>query len=1285
MSSEIFMTSNQGLSQSQRMLDTLMPDYFKIDSRDIPEMISYIHKIAPQFNYYNEQTNEIDGTWEDFLYNDPYLAALLISRINVVDISGQFSTLKKAIEHDSNSNLLSERLDKLTKLIDYLFDVIAQLSKLHYLLNALPLPNDIGEVLMNIQSTNEELAKLKNYCEEASLVFIGFKNPDPSPRLSGFKKKEEVGLEILLESSNKEKITGSIRFLSSLFESVIAKFNDLVRASKSYISRNSIVKAHFLPQIALLISFLDLYKSAQVKINDFNRRHLEYYYKDVLELKPKKGHRDQLNIIIEPEIGIKRLEIAPSELLIAEIPNEEQPIIYELNNPITLSAATIAETKTIFVSQFAQVASKNIEIDNIIENQVYQASPKVFSVADYQKNKDNYISWPCLGEDQQGKLGNMRTMDNANLGIFIASPLLYLPEGERTISIKIKLEPKSFEAVRDYFSSYTDTINENKYHYGYKTDESEKGAKTIETIIYELLSSAFVITYTSTKGWENIKKYFVKFDPTPGGEEAIEIILKLKAIEEPIDNYNKGIHNLNFDSKFPIVRIGLNNFSKHYAYSFLQDIIIERITIKSEAKGFRSLLLQNSIGLVSPTSPFQIFGPQPILGSFLDIKNTNVFNRYLTDFSINISWLNLPREYGGFETYYKEYPEPFRNNSFAVNLKALKTQNLYLNTKNEQQKELFSINNNGFLSDFTVIDKIDFSKLDFINEPSLVPSDSNNPFAVDGTLRLELSSPEETFGQEVFTKIFPEAVMSQAKKKVLKQALPNQPIIPIIKSIALDYSLEYSEILDGAANRENCKIQLIHDYPFGYDYIYPNKYKKQTKFMPEFLDYDNLCIGLKDVEPKSELNLLFKFEDSSFHYTLEKTELIWSYLKNNTWIPFSDKDIIFDTTNDFMGSGIIRLFAPSSIPSGNTIMNPDLFWIKATTYNGVATKPNLLGIACNGVVATRKYLPENHSKRGLSIPPYSIKGFEKTIKGVSALWQLFSSINGEAPESTDKFYTRVSERLRHKQRPVQNRDIEQVVLENFSEIMMVKSFNTEIEGYEIVEGTNLHLVLIPKESRNNHPFKDVPRVSLLTLFDVKSFLDKIISPFITIEVGNPIYERVKVICEVVLTDKAKEDSGNYLRRLTKDINNYIAPWLYDKYDDFKIGDRIYKSDLLLFIKTRPYIEYVTGFSLIHFYKERQSSDDVLVSKMTDSALGDIKYIECSSPASVFVPSEFHVLKVLDKPIHKTAVQLGIADYIVGEELLIEEDPGIRIPSSDASDSEYDDDDELFNFIINPNI
>ena len=1284
MSNEIFMTSNQGISQAQRMLNTLVPDYFKIDSRDIPELIRYIHKISAQFNYYNAQTNEIDGTWEDFLYNDPYIATLLISNVNVVDISSQFNTIRKTVEHDSRSNLLSERLEKLTQLIRFLFDVMAQLTKLQNRLNTLPLPNDIGEVLLSIQSACVELEKLKSYCKEASEVFVSFKNPDPSPELSVDKKKDNPRLLILQENSNKEKINGSIRYLNSLFESVIAKFNDLVRTSRSYIERKELLQTQFLPQIGLLISFLNLYKSTQLKINDFNRRHLDYYYKNVLELKHKKGHPDHLNIIIEPEIGVKQLKITPSDLLITDIPNEEHPIIYELNHAISVSAAKIADVKTIFVSQFAQVVSDDIKIEDIFENQVYQASPKVFSVADYQKNKDSYTSWPCLGEDQQGKLGNMRTMDNADIGIFITSPLLYLPEGERTISIKIKLERKSFETLQEYFISYQNTINANKYKYDIKGEQDADGKKTLETIIYELFSTAFIITCTSTKGWEEIKNYFVKFDPSYEGSQTLEIVLKLKAAAPPIDNYSQEIHKLDFDSKFPIVRIGLNNFSKHFAYSFLQDVIMKRITIRSEVKGFRSLILQNSIGLVSPTNPFQIFGPQPILGSFLDIKNTNVLNRYSKDFTININWLNLPRENGGFETYYKEYPQPFKNDVFKVSIKSLKTQNLYLNAENHQQKELFTVKNNGFLSDFTVIDKLDFSKLDFINEPSLTELDSGNPFDVDGTLRLELASPKDAFGQEIFTRIFPEAVMSQAKKKSLKQPLPNQPVIPIIKSIAIDYTLEYSEILDGAANSENCKIQLIHDYPFGYDYIYPNKYKKHTKFMPEFLDYDNLCIGLKDVEARSELNLLFKFEDSSFHYTLEKTQLTWSYLKYNTWIPFSDKDIIFDTTNDFMGSGIIRILAPSSIPSGNTIMNSDLFWIKATTIDGIAIKPNLLGIGFNGAVATRKYLPENYTKNTVSIPPYSIKGFEKNIKGVSAVWQLFSSINGTPPESIDKFYTRVSERLRHKQRPVQNRDIAQVVLENFPEIMMVKCFNTEVENYEVVEGTNLHIVLIPKESRNNHPFKDVPRVSLLTLFDVKSFLDKLISPFIKIEVGNPIYERVKVVCEVVLTTKAKEDSGNYLRKLIREINKYIAPWLFDKNDDVKIGNRIYKSDLLLFIKTRPYIEYVTGFSLIHFYKQKDASGNILISKITDSAIDDVKYIECSSPASVFVPSEHHILKISEKPIHNAARQLGISNFIIGEELLIENALETDTPNEKPSSDDYSDEDELFNFIINSN-
>jgi hypothetical protein len=59
--------------------------------------------------------------------------------------------------------------------------------------------------------------------------------------------------------------------------------------------------------------------------------------------------------------------------------------------------------------------------------------------------------------------------------------------------------------------------------------------------------------------------------------------------------------------------------------------------------------------------------------------------------------------------------------------------------------------------------------------------------------------------------------------------------------------------------------------------------------------------------------------------------------------------------------------------------------------------------------------------------------------------------------------------------------------------------------------------------------------------------------------------------------------------------------------------------------------------------------------------------------------------VLEKPVHNTAKQLGIANFIVGEELLIEDGSDINAQDDDSSYSDYNDEDELFNFIINQNI
>lgn len=1259
MSKNALINTDQGVSQTQRWLDTLIPEYIQIDSKDKTDLISFIHKISPQFNYYNAQTNEVDGTWEDFLFNDPYLLTLLISRTNVSLKIDQFEKIIKSI---SNEHFFLKQLQGLTILITFLFNLESELSKLQDQLRSTNLPNQLEELVASMRFVEKELFELRMICEECSMLFEDFENPNVYPSLSEQEKKDFSLQNIFTGESDQEKILNTIPYFVELFNRIFENYNHLVVTSKLYFTKNSLLDKQFSPQIGLLLGFLDLYKYAQLKINLINRQHLNYYYKELLQLKQKQGNSDLVHLIIEPELQTKRLKINPSDLLIAEISGQEEAFIYELNTTTNLSFAEIAEIKTIFVSRY-KIPSKN-SINDLVERQIFHASQKLFIASEFIKNTDNFPSWPALGEDQHGQIGSMRTMDDSNIGLNIASPLFYLTEGKRHITIIFFLKPESFHDLELYFANYA------KFD-----DKEDKIAK------YELLSTAFIISYTSIEGWQEISSYEVKFGNDDNNDKTLEIKLTLDTTEPAIDNYNKEIHQCLFDSEFPIIRVGLNNFSNHHPYSFFEKSEIQRMIIKSRVEDFRSLILQNNIGLVSTTTPFQIFGSQPMLGSFLDIKNSNVFNRYLKDVSLKIDWLNLPDDNGGFEAYYKEYDEPFKNESFEVFIKTLKNGGQYHNLQEQQRKSLFRLKKGGgFLDHYTIINQIDFSKLEFLNELTLSNIGNEDNFSNKGVLRIELCSPAETFGQKSFPQIFPKAVMLQAKKKGAKQILPRQPIIPIVKSISIDYSLEHSEAFNGS-NTEDCKIKLIHDYPFGYDIIYPNKYKQQIKMMPQFSDYDNLCIGLKKVDTNSELNLLIKFEDYCFQYTLHEVELItWSYLENNNWVCFEKKDILFDTTNNFITTGVIRLFTPLNMPIGNTIMNPDLFWIKATTKDKNGFKPRIIGITVNGCIATRQSLIASSSETTVSIQPNQIKGFLKTVKGVGAVYQPFPSINGKSPESTDKFYVRISERLRHKQRPVQIKDIVQIVLEEFPQIMMVKCFNTEVENYLLISGTNLHLVLIPKELNAGDFLQENPQVSLSTLFEVKSFLQKYISPFIKIEVGNPIYEKVKIICKVVLDKKATEDSGYYLRELITEINNYIAPWINGKYDDFKIGNRIYKSDLLMFIKTRSYISYVTGFSVIHFYNYQDISRGIVVSELVDTAINDLEYIVSSSPASVLIPSQNHVITMIDTPVNEQVTKSGIGNFIIGEELIIKDDNNNK-EQNIRSLFDDSDEDELFNLII----
>ena len=204
-------------------------------------------------------------------------------------------------------------------------------------------------------------------------------------------------------------------------------------------------------------------------------------------------------------------------------------------------------------------------------------------------------------------------------------------------------------------------------------------------------------------------------------------------------------------------------FKNPARFSFFRKLLIERVTISAHVNGSRAIKLLNNIGNLSPDSPFHPFGPQPVIGSYLDIKNTNIFNRYTKDFRIKMEWIDLPRVSGGWENYLKEYPANFRNDSFKIKLSALSEGKFKPASSKRQEFNLFSIDKGDFgseiLSELTEIRDIDLKRLELPNRPLLnkegIFQDTN---FTDGAIRLEFSSPEEAFGSRLYPQIFPDTV-----------------------------------------------------------------------------------------------------------------------------------------------------------------------------------------------------------------------------------------------------------------------------------------------------------------------------------------------------------------------------------------------------------------------------------------------------------------------------------------------------------------------------------------------
>ncbi len=1265
MNNDLGIDIHDGVSQAERQLDALVPGYVKIDERDIADFLQFVSVLSEQLNYFNHE-NHPDGNWEVFFKSDANVLLALLSRTDFSKRLGGYEQLAASLTASENDQ---ELLKHLKELFEFMLDGAVALFQLQQQFKEASNYAEIKETSDIIDSVADIVSVLSAYNQQAEeqlgeALRVDFNAVSPTAL-----NIENVLIDEIFEQGAdiRKKINNALPHLTELFNNLREKYNHVTASAEYHLKSNSLFQKNYPPHLGLFITLLGLYSELKKNINTIPKRHLDFYYKNLLGIGGKPAEPDRVHMIFEKEEGPVNVLIKTDDTLLASTGDDENPVLYRFLMNLVVSKAMIAELKTVFMSDYLLLPSHSHDHPGILENQVYSATQPTFSPAAYQKNPRDYKSWPVQGEDQHDLAGAQRTMEDTEIGLLIGSPLLYQTEGERTFYLSIHLDKTSAADFKAYVDNYALMTR-----------------RSMDMAMYELLSPAFIVHYTGDEGWreaDNRKIYFSEEN------NALEISFGLSPSAGPVLIYDPLVHGGSYQSEYPLVRLVINNYTSHNPYSFFKSGIINRVSLKVHVNGHQGLKLQNNIGALSAANPFQPFGPQPTVGSFLNIKNTNIFNRHTHDFCLHLEWLDLPKDKGGFDAYYQAYNAGIKSKTFSVGLSSMIHGRFRPEPLHQQAFNLFETTGDNSLKDHTNIEDVDFKKIEFINAPLLAREDEDiiETNFKEGVIKLELLSPPDAFGHRLFPQIFPEVVMHNARTFARKRALPNQPYIPVLKSISVDYTLAYTEQLkDDKENADSSELILIHQYPFGHEHIYPMNDRKTYHFMPQFQHASNLYIGLQDVQPGQELPLLFQLEEKNFHHTVHEPEPIrWSCLVENVWVPFPEKDVLYDTTNNFINSGVVKLKLPGEIYRGNTVLNPELFWLRASVARSTDVNSRVIAIHTNAVTAERIMDSANQYASNFNLPPGTIKSFSKNIRGIQNIWQLFPSFGGRPEESAEQYYIRVSERLRHKQRPVQIIDIVQVILEKFPEILIVKCFSNSAQEHLVLPGVNLQVIVIPKEKEDGRFISEEPKVSLSTLYKVKKFLTQVISPFSNIEVGNPAYEKVKVVCRVIFADTEISDNGYFLRMLNADINAYIAPWMYGRESDLKIGSRIYKSDILNFIKTRPYVAYTTGFSVIHFYKKRDIAEEALDAEILDTAVDTEDYISCSTQEAVLIPSASHLITVLEKSSFEEPKKTGIGSFLIGEELLVtnkyeKEQAGVQEPASEEEE-------ELFSLIITHNI
>src|SRR6185369_7407651 len=286
-------------------------------------------------------------------------------------------------------------------------------------------------------------------------------------------------------------------------------------------------------------------------------------------------------------------------------------------------------------------------------------------------------------------------------------------------------------------------------------------------------------------------------------------------------------------------------------------------------------------------------------------------------------------------------------------------------------------------------------------------------------------------------------------------------------------------------------------------------------------------IGVSGLKPPQNLALLIQVAEGSANpLSHGPGQIYWSYLCNNEWISF-DPYAVEDRSKGLLNSGVVTFAVPREATDDNTFLPAGMHWLRAAVESQSDGVCRLLLVAAQGLESTFSNHDNDRAFAAQVLPADSISKLDQPTAEIKKISQPFAGFGGRGIETPTAFYTRVSERLRHKDRAISLWDYERLILEEFPQIYRVKCLNhTQYEPndgiYRELAPGHVTVVTIPDQQSHNLRNPLQPFTSLGLLNDIAAFVNKRVSGFlkngVNLHVKNPLFEEVRVSCNVRLNE-----------------------------------------------------------------------------------------------------------------------------------------------------------------------